>query len=70
MSSRKFISRIIKFALVAVLTLVVFSIRLSMLKKSDMPNGLDGYYYVLQAESFVTHLELENPDPAVIPYSV
>ena len=63
MSSRKFISRIIKFALVAVLTLVVFSIRLSMLKKSDMPNGLDGYYYVLQAESFVTHLELENPDP-------
>lgn len=63
MSNRKFISGIIKFALTAVLTLVVFSIRLSMLKKSEMPNGLDGYYYVLQAESFVTHLELENPDP-------
>jgi len=39
----------------------VFSVRLSMLKKTNEANGLDGYFYALQARSFVETGHLENP---------
>lgn len=43
-------------------TAFVFSVRLYMLNKSPEPAGLDGYYYALQAKSFMQYGKLENPD--------
>ncbi len=40
---------------------LTFSIRFSMLEKTDEPNGLDGYFYSLQAKSFAETGRLENP---------
>lgn len=39
----------------------IFCVRFSMLQKSSEPNGLDGYFYALQAKSFVQTGQLENP---------
>lgn len=49
-------------ALIGILFFTVFFVRLFMLKKSIYPNGLDGFYYALQAKSFSENLVLENPD--------
>ena len=62
MDKRNVLWKSFGFLLVAVLFLGIFSIRFSMLRKSEYPNGLDGFYYVIQAESFVVNMELENPD--------
>lgn len=62
MNSKKIMTKTCAALFIAALTLVFFSIKFSMLKKSDYPNGLDGFYYALQAESFVVNLEFENPD--------
>lgn len=43
------------------LSFVVFFVRFSMLQKSTEANGLDGYFYALQAKSFVETGHLENP---------
>jgi hypothetical protein len=50
--------------LVLVLCLTVFSARLAMSLKSSEPNGLDGYFYALEARSFAERGYLENPSPA------
>lgn len=50
--------------IMALLAAVVFYARFSMLMKSNEPCGLDGYYYALQAKSFVQTGQLENPDLA------
>ena len=52
---------LLKYLLPIVLFACVFSVRLSMLQKSSEPNGLDGYFYALQARSFVETGHLENP---------
>ena len=48
---------------ISVLFLVVslVPIRYNMLQKSSEPNGLDGYFYALQAKSLVQTGHLENP---------
>ena len=43
-------------------TAFVFFVRWYMLNKSPEPTGLDGYYYALQAKSFMQYGILENPD--------
>ena len=50
-----------KILLIAALTIFTAATRLSMLQKSSEPNGLDGYYYALQAKSFALTGHLENP---------
>lgn len=52
---------LLKYLLPIVLFACVFCVRLSMLQKSSEPNGLDGYFYALQARSFVETGHLENP---------
>lgn len=52
---------LLKYLFPIVLFACVFSVRLSMLQKSSEPNGLDGYFYALQARSFVETGHLENP---------
>lgn len=52
---------LVKFLLPLVIFACVFCVRLSMLQKSSEPNGLDGYFYALQARSFVETGHLENP---------
>lgn len=53
--------RISHFAAALILTVLVVGIRFSMLQKSPEPNGLDGYFYALQAKSLVETGHLENP---------
>ncbi|MCR5288456.1 MAG: hypothetical protein K6E51_00530 [Treponema sp.] len=48
-------------AFIVFLLASVFFVRLSMLHKSHEPNGLDGYFYALQARSFIETGHLENP---------
>ena len=55
------IKLILSIALPVILFAFLFSVRLSMLQKSSEPNGLDGYFYALQARSFVETGRLENP---------
>lgn len=50
----------LKIIFVLLLFVTVFFIRISMLHKSSEPNGLDGYFYALQARSFVETGHLEN----------
>ena len=45
----------------ALIGIFVFCVRFSMLQKSAEPNGLDGYFYALQAKSLVQTGTLENP---------
>lgn len=51
----------VKILLIAALILFTTAARFSMLQKSSEPNGLDGYYYALQAKSFAQTGHLENP---------
>lgn len=51
----------LKILLIAALILFTTAVRFSMLQKSSEPNGLDGYYYALQAKSFAQTGHLENP---------
>lgn len=54
------------FALiVCVLFLFTLIVRFSMLQKSTEPNGLDGYFYALQAKSLVETGRLENPSTQI-----
>lgn len=55
---------ILKFFLIIILCATTFSVRFFMLQKSNEPNGLDGYFYALQAKSFVERGYLENPSIA------
>lgn len=43
-------------------SILIFSVRLFMLLKSEYPTGLDGFFYALQAKSLVVNGALENPD--------
>ncbi len=52
--------RFVKFTLLVFGFALVFCVRLFMLQKSSHPNGLDGYFYALQAKSFVETGRLEN----------
>lgn len=60
MASKK--TSIIKISAVILIFLSIFFIRFGMLNKSSNFNGLDGYFYGLQAESFAKTGSLENPD--------
>ena len=51
----------LKILVIAALILFTTAVRFSMLQKSSEPNGLDGYYYALQAKSFAQTGHLENP---------
>jgi len=54
--------KLFAFSLIAItLSVCLFFVRLSMLQKSNEPTGLDGYFYALQAKSFVLNETLENP---------
>jgi hypothetical protein len=55
---------ILKFFLIIILCATTFSVRFFMLQKSNEPNGLDGYFYALQAKSFIERGYLENPSIA------
>ncbi len=57
MISKRFLNCLALFLLVT----VIFFIRLFMLQKSPHPNGLDGYFYALQAKSLAETGSLENP---------
>ncbi len=49
-------------ALLVLLTLLAFGVRLGRLAGSEHPLGTDGYYYVVQVESLLTHGGLHVPD--------
>ena len=49
------------FLTILVLCVNIATIRYDMLQKSYDPNGLDGYFYALQAKSLVQTGHLENP---------
>ena len=49
------------FLTILVLCVNIATIRYNMLQKSYDPNGLDGYFYALQAKSLVQTGHLENP---------
>lgn len=49
------------FLTILVLCVNIATIRYDMLQKSSEPNGLDGYFYALQAKSLVQTGHLENP---------
>lgn len=59
---KKSVLKITGIIFVTILFCTIFFVRLSMLKKSVYPNGLDGYFYALQAKSFSQTGHLENPD--------
>ena len=52
-------------AILLALCVFVAGVRLSMLQKSSEPNGLDGYFYALQAKSLVETGRLENPSSQI-----
>lgn len=58
---KKFYAIAKKIFLISLLIYVFFT-RLFMLLQSNEPSGLDGYFYALQAKSFVLNGVLENPD--------
>ncbi|MBP5754137.1 MAG: hypothetical protein J6W60_14955, partial [Treponema sp.] len=49
------------FISVLLICVSLFFVRYKMLQKSSEPNGLDGYFYALQAKSLVQIGHLENP---------
>lgn len=49
------------FISVLLICVSLFFVRYKMLQKSSEPNGLDGYFYALQAKSLVQTGHLENP---------
>lgn len=55
-------SLIFKYFLISTIFILIFFVRFRMLQKSPFFNGLDGYFYGLQAESFAQTGLLENPD--------
>ncbi|WP_027728399.1 hypothetical protein [Treponema sp. C6A8] len=52
---------LLRAIVIAGLFIFVFLVRFSMLQKSSEANGLDGYFYALQAKSFAENGHLENP---------
>ena len=55
-------SKTFYISLIILCTAVIFTLRFTMLLKSNHPCGLDGYYYALQAKSLLVNHALENPD--------
>ena len=50
---------------VFVFFVVITAVRFFMLNTSEHPTGLDGYFYALQAKSFMLTGSLENPDTKI-----
>ena len=50
---------------VFVFFVVITAVRFFMLNTSEYPTGLDGYFYALQAKSFMLTGVLENPDTKI-----
>ena len=55
-------SKTFYLSLIILCTAVIFTLRFTMLLKSNHPCGLDGYYYALQSKSLLINHALENPD--------
>ena len=53
--------RVVLFFTLLISFALVTGVRFFMLQKSPEPNGLDGYFYALQAKSLVETGHLENP---------